>query len=537
MATDLRTLSSQARDVWGKLPRRRKAVIVGAIVATVVVVAWLQRGPATRHAVLYAGLEQQDAGEIVRELQARGVPYRLEAGGTAISVPADRVLELRLALAEGGIPQGGGVGFEVFDKQSFGTTSFVEQMNFRRALQGELTRTIASLDAVDGARVHLALGDRSVFRDDDQPPAASVVLRLRRGRALTPAQVRGVVHLVAASVDGMAAERVTVVDERGNVLSSPDGAAGAGEGAEDQASLERSLARRIEEILERIVGAGHVAVSVTATLDHSQVATTEELYADTPVPRSQSRTEERQAGAGPGAGAGGVAGTRGNLPGAPAPSVATDPGLVRIEETHNYEVSRTVRNTTGPKVQLARLSVAILLDVPRGPDGTPGTRSAEELAQIEELARQAAGLDPARGDKISVHATAFTVDPEEAVATTAPARASGLPLGVPMWAAGAAGGGLLVVGAAIAALVLRRRRRRQQGAAVVPALPITVSQLERSLDGGAPSPLALPDRTARERAIEAARADAAQAARVLSRWLTDGAPAAAPTPSPPGVPS
>ena len=246
--------AAQATALWKRLGTRERIVIIVAVAAMLGVIGWaMNRGDAAPHAVLYSGLSQEDAGRVVQELQTRKVPYEVENGGTAISVPEDKVHELRLTLAaDGGGPTGASVGFELFDKQAFGTTSFVERMNFRRALEGELARTIMSLSTVERARVHIAMGKRSLYSREDEPPSASVVLALRAGQQLSRAQRRGVVNMVASSVDGLDASRVTLVDGKGNALASPgsDGVA-----PEDTMDLERTLASRVERMLEAVVGA------------------------------------------------------------------------------------------------------------------------------------------------------------------------------------------------------------------------------------------------------------------------------------------
>ncbi len=207
-------------------------VIIGALVALIGVLGFVMtRDTGPKHGMLFSGLNPEDAGRVVQELQARKVPYEVENGGTAITVPEDQVHELRLMLSADGVsPSGGGVGFELFDKQAFGTTSFVERMNFRRALGGGLSRTIISLSTVDRARVHIAMGKRSLYSRESEPPSASVVLSLRAGQQLSRAQRRGIVNMVAASVDGLSTENVTLVDGNGNALTTPDGD-GAANGA------------------------------------------------------------------------------------------------------------------------------------------------------------------------------------------------------------------------------------------------------------------------------------------------------------------
>jgi len=201
-------VANQTRALWAQLSPRRKLAAIAAVVLPLALIGFIvlsRSGPS--YAVLYSNLSPEDAGEVTAELSRQGAPYRLRAGGTVVEVPSDRVHELRIGTAAAGLPRGGGVGFEVFDGQSFGTSSFVEQVNYRRALAGELSRSITALAAVSGARVHIAMGKRSVFRDADEPPTASVALRLHGGRKLTDDQVRGIVNLVASSVDGLAAQR------------------------------------------------------------------------------------------------------------------------------------------------------------------------------------------------------------------------------------------------------------------------------------------------------------------------------------------
>ena len=466
------------------------------------------RGPTEDYAVLFAGLQTEDAAHVVAELKAQNALYRLDAGGTTIEVPAAKVHELRLAMASAGLPRGGGVGFELFDKQSFGTTSFVEQLNYRRALQGELARTVMSLDGVERARVHVAMPERSLYKDEDEPPSASVVVSLRPGHRLAAAQVRGVVQLMASSVPGLKPDRITLVDEAGSPLWS-----GEEMGSEAGAEIERTLARRVRDMIERVVGAGHASVVVTAELDESRQERTEELYdKDKAALRSESRSEERNDGT---AGAGGVAGARGNLPGAAAPSAAgaADPGRLRLSETHNYELNHVVSRVVQPRSRLKRLHVAVLLDEALDKKGKHMPRAADELAHITALARTAAGLEEERGDKLEVATAPFVDLGNDGTAGVAP------PL-LPRWLPYLAGGGALL--AVLAAAALLARQRRPLRAELLPALPAPVGQLEATLAKQAAPPPELAN-SARTRVLEAARRDAPRAARVISAWLSESA--------------
>jgi flagellar M-ring protein FliF len=513
MASGLQRALEQARSIWGKLSPGRRAGVALAGIATVLAIGALSLyTPSESYAVLFTGLSPEDAGEVVEQLKTDKTPFQLQNGGGTVLVPEARVYELRLAMAQAGLPKGGGVGFEVFDQQSIATTSFVEKTNYQRALQGELARTIGSLDAVEVARVHLALGARSFFREEDQRPTASVTVRLRPGRTLSRGQVRGVVHLVASSVDGLDPERVTVVDERGLILSSDQE---AGVLLEEQQDLERLLSERVMQMLSRVVGEGHVAVEVTAELDRSQTDRTENIYdKDKAAIRSEALTAD---GAAAGQVIGGLAGARGNLPGAPAPAPAAAPGANPAgtrQETRNYEVSHVITHTVSAPNKLKRLHVAVLVDALKPPKGSDAWKP-EQLAEIEALARAAAGVEVDRGDQLAVRSVPFADPaPIEDPAVGPPS----LTEVVPVWAmiAGGAGFFLLLV------LLLRRRSKKQEEErAPIQLLPAKLSEIEAKLPESEPNLLPSAAPSARDRALEAARADSARAARVLSSWLAE----------------
>src|SRR6185436_15642157 len=239
-------------------PARRVAVIaVGLLSMTAVLgLAWWVQQPLFRP--LFTNLGQQDAAAIVEALRAEKVPFTLEDGGRAVLVPASRLYELRLALASRGLPEGGGVGFELFDRQTLGQTDFLQRLNYQRAMQGELGRTISQLGGVESARVHIAIPERSLFVSEERRPSASVVVKLAPGRSLASAQIDGIVHLVASSVEGLDADAVTVVDESGRRLTperrDDDPTRASGDALEHQLSVERQLAERVEGMLGAIVG-------------------------------------------------------------------------------------------------------------------------------------------------------------------------------------------------------------------------------------------------------------------------------------------
>src|SRR5213593_2243419 len=316
-------MGARLERLWSQLaafflaqpPARRVAIgVVGLVsMAAVLGLAWWAQRPLYRP--LFTNLAERDASAIVEALKAEKVTFQLEDGGRAVLVPAERQYELRLALASRGLPEGGGVGFEIFDKQTLGQTDFLQRLNYQRALQGELGRTIAQLGGVESARVHLALPERSLFVAEDRRPSASVVVKLASGRSLARAQIDGIVHLVAASVEGMAPEAVTVVDEGGRILT-PDrreGEAGGASGGalEIQRTMERQLEERIESMLGATVGRDKAIARVAATLDFARVERTEETYdPDKTALRTARTTREKTTEAKP---PGGPPGVQANL--------------------------------------------------------------------------------------------------------------------------------------------------------------------------------------------------------------------------------
>lgn len=520
---------AQLKQLWEKQSKGRRSLailVVLGVLGAVGFTTFMNRS--ARWVALADGASPDDTQELYAALQTRGITARLAAG--KVEVPEADVDAARAVAAAAGLPRGG-KGFELFDGSNLGQSSFAEQVNYRRALQGELARSITAMAQVEGARVHIALGRRSVFKDQAEKPTASVALHLHPGQTLSAEQVRGVRQLVAASIEGLTPDAVVVVDNHGNLLD------GASPGASDQkAAIERTVVARVRTMLERVVGAGKVSVVATASVDERKVSETQELYDNAnPAVRSESRTidgADPTGGAGSGGGVGGVAGTRGNLPGAPAAAPTPGPtGTGRLQETKNYEISRTVRQTTKPDVQLQKLQLAIIVDYKVGADGKPAPRTDKELAELTALARQAAGLDDTRGDKIEVASIPFAPDAEPADAAAPAAAAAGeLPL-VPI--AIGAGGALLVVMLFVVIALKRRAKKRAAARPLSLALPAPLAELERVLEArpsagdaasiaASPAPAGLPaGRPVRERVLEYVRSDVDRAAEVLTAWLAE----------------
>jgi flagellar M-ring protein FliF len=368
--------------------------------------------------VLYADLSLQDAGAIIRDLDAKSIGYETRADGQTILVPRTELARIRMELAGKGMPAGGGVGYEIFDKgDAFSSTSFVQGINHLRALEGELSRTIRAIGRVQGARVHLVMPERRLFERDREPPRASIVLKLRG--ELEAGQVRAIRHLVASAVEGLKPEQISIVDEQGRLLA--DGAqsdtAGPAAAEEKQASVERRLRTQVEQIVAGVVGAGRARVQVAAELDLNRVESRSETFdPESRVVRStQSRAENQVSGNSEGA-----VSVGNELPGAGAQS-GSNPNRDasnKNEEIVNYEISRTTRTEVLEGGRLKRLSVAVLLDgaYTRGPNGeiTYQPRPQEELDRIAALVRTAIGFDRNRGDQIEVVNLRFAEAPSVA---------------------------------------------------------------------------------------------------------------------------
>jgi len=383
--------------------------------------------------VLYSNLSDRDGGTIISSLQTMNVPYKMAEGGGAILVPANQVYDVRLRLASQGLPRGGTVGFELMETQKLGTSQFLEQVNYQRALEGELARSIQSLSAVQGARVHLAIPRPSVFVREQQKPSASILLNLYPGRVLDASQVNGIVHMVSSSVPELAVKNVTVVDQAGNLLSqTTEGIAQTGldPGQLDYLrQVEQGYVKRIENILAPLAGPDNVRAQVTADLDFSQTEQTAETFKPNPAPadaaiRSQQSAETIGGG---GQAASGVPGALSNQPpgAATAPLVApgrtpaagaapaTTPANSHKESTVNYEVDKSISHVRQAVGAIKRLSVGVVLNYRKTTDKAGKVSytplSQTEMTQISNLVKEAMGFSQTRGDTLNVVNAAFSL--------------------------------------------------------------------------------------------------------------------------------
>ncbi len=357
-------------------------------------------------ALLYGDLEIGDSSQIATKLAATNIPYEVRGDGTQIYAPADQVQKLRMTLAAEGLPAGGSIGYEIFDRtQSLGTSNFVQNVNHLRALEGELARTIKTLGPVKSARVHLVLPQRDLFSRTRQQASASIILRMKGSVRLDKPQTQSIQHLVASAVPGLEADQISIVDDRGTLLARGAGATGAGGTAnaeEMRVAYEQRLQRAVEELLERSVGAGKVRAEVTAEFDYDRVTTNTETFdPDSQVARSTQTTEEtgrtREAVSGDAA-----VGVTTNLPeGQPDPNAQAGSQTSRTDTTTNFEISRTVKNQVREGGQVKRLSVAVLVDGTYD-NGNYAPRPPEQLEQLTRLVRSAVGYNQDRGDAIEV---------------------------------------------------------------------------------------------------------------------------------------
>lgn len=401
--------------------------IAAAVAAGVGVVLWSKE---PTYGLLYGNLGQQDAAQVAQALESNGVPYKIDSTG-AIVVPSERVHDARLKLAAQGLPEGDG-GFAVMSKDpGFGVSQFMEGARYQHALETELARTISNLQAVEGARVHLALPRQSAFVRDRRPPSASVFLQLKPGRRLESEQVTAIINLVASSIPELEADQVTVVDQQGRLLSAPDShdeLAAREKQLEIARGMEERYTQRVEELLAPLVGPGRVRAQVVADVELSTTEEAREQYRpESQIVRSEQTAEESSRN---GAGPQGVPGALTNQP--PSPGVALPPGVpatgqaalatgettaaatpdnVSRQATRNYEIDRTIAYTRQPAGRLKRLTVAVLIDNLRttAEDGTVAETALtpEQVENITRLVKDAVGFDQTRGDSVNVVNASF----------------------------------------------------------------------------------------------------------------------------------
>ncbi|HUW26445.1 MAG TPA: flagellar basal-body MS-ring/collar protein FliF [Gallionella sp.] len=412
--------------------QQKMGVAVGIAALFALIAGVWMWGQTPDYRVLYSNLSDRDGGSIIESLQQMNIPYKFAEGGGALLVPSGQVHEARLKLASQGLPKGGSVGFELMENQKFGITQFAEQVNYQRAMEGELARSVQTIGAVAAARVHLAIPKPSVFVKEQQKPSASVVLSLQGGRLLDSAQVSAIVHLISSSVPELSAKNVTVVDQNGTLLSANHDGANSDRLDASQLKyvqqIEQGYIRRIEALLTPLFGANNIRAQVSADINFSRIEQTSESYKPNQNPkesvvRSQQTSE---AMSGSDLNAGGIPGALTNQPPVPATApivanagttetnIADNANLTNLQKdsTVNYEVDRTIRHTVLPVGSIKRLSVAVVVNDSRTVTDEKGNSSPKpmtdaEKEQINNLVRDVMGFDQNRGDSLNVQIAAF----------------------------------------------------------------------------------------------------------------------------------
>jgi len=382
--------------------------------------------------VLFSNLSQEDAGEMTNKLKEKKIPFQLTSSGTTLLVPRDRVYDLRLSLAAEGLPKGGGVGFEVFDRTNLGTTDFVQKLNYQRALQGELSRTIKQIREVEQARVHIVTPKESLFVEEQRKPTASVFVKTRSGMSLGVSQVEGIVHLVASAVEGLEPGYITVLDTSGKILSKRNDTTLVGQltttQLEYQRNIEEGLKKKAQGMLEEVLGPNKAIARVSTEIDFQQIDITEERYDPNTVLRSEQKNTERSSAT---SGASLLSSeakkepvadtktprTRPNVPPEPSAKVPVGPSAPlnansseRQHEIRNYEVSRINKHIKNPVGKVVKVSAAVIVDgaykevadAKGKKEKQYVPRSQEEMKNLENIVKKAIGYDEERGDQVEV---------------------------------------------------------------------------------------------------------------------------------------
>jgi flagellar M-ring protein FliF len=485
-------------------------ILLGALIGLALVAGVLVSvfGGSATYQYAFTNLSPEDSSEAAAVLKTAGIPSRSEANGAALAVPASQVHDARLLLAAQGLPRGGGVGFELFDHSDFGASEFTQRVNLRRATEGELARTISRLQAVRSARVHVTMPEKGLYRDDDRHAAAAVVLNLQPGRTMHERELAGVRHLVASSVPGLDADSVTVMDQKGSVLSGDHSQ--AGKLVAQEREIESALEQRIVDVLEPSVGHSAVVARVTANLDTTETETTQDSYdPETATVRSERKTTESVSS--DGSNGTGVTGAAANQPlAATAGSAgATRAQTSREDETRNYEIAKKVTRTVAHGPRIVRLSAAVVVD---GVAGKP--RPPEEVRRLAELAKRAMGFEIQRGDIIEISSAPFAKIEEADIKAPIWERAEYWRLGKLLgW------GALAVVGLLFFVRLLRRTSSAM--AMLKPGMRVGDVDVGMMTGSGESWRMVSGDNSAalRERARELGKTDPGKAAHLLKAWV------------------
>ena len=521
------TLLTRIRDQWQRLPTNRQLallVIIAGIVGTLLI--WGVLSSQVSYQVAFSNLQPSDASAVVTKLHELQIPYQMEDGAngtTTIQVPSSLVNEARVQVAGAGVLKGSSVGFEIFDQPSFGLSDFIQQVDYQRALEGELARSISQIDGIDSARVHLAIPQPSVFVSQQQSPSAAVVIGLKPGYQMDSAHAQAIVDLVVGAVQGMKPDQVVLLDTSGNLLHQTQSASGINVSTLDnhlavQQSMEHEQAAQLQSMLDRVLGPGHSTVQVNLQLDWTSGEATSDNYSPNGQPPQVTSDQELRDYVPPGTTAGGIAGVTSNIPSyqgmtattpiSPTATISSTNGLQRVQSNLTYQLSHVVKKTQIPPGTITRVSVAIAVD--------SSVANAAMIANLTKMAQGAVGYDSARGDVVSVVPVTF-----KSATPIAPAPLAAVYPYLPIAQIAA-----MVIGPVLAILVLallvRGRGRRDEGPTVltmpVGALPPASSPLRPN------SPMvAMESRKAfmREHLRAIAEDDPAHIAAMLQTWVKE----------------
>ncbi len=555
---------NQLAKIWNSLSLMQRISLVVVPLLLAAGGFWLVRWKhESDFRTLYTALAPEDAAAVTQKVREAGIEYRLDETGSTVSVPSTAIAEARLALAGAGLPHTGRIGFELFDRSNLGASDFTEQVNYRRALEGELERTVATLAQIDQARIHITFAKESVFLDSRQPAKATVVLKLKRSGSLSQPSVMAIANLVAGSVDGLTPEAVAVIDSSGRLLNRPrpaDNAAdpnsawGADANLEYRRQVESELMTKINTALEPLVGAGHFHAGVNVDCDFTSSEQSDELYdsSKSAILTSQMTEETNSTAA-----AGGTPGTASNLPRPPAQEAGSSRGLTRKTENVSYQPGRTMRKTLSPKGGIRRVSTAVLLDQTVRWEGTGAKArrvlvppSAEVLKGIHDVVAGITGFSDQRGDQITIESLPFesTLTSEPPAGPTPATKPTAFDFKQPT----VIGGGvvILLLVLAVAFLVVRRPKKSAVSAEDEAAMPLpgagehpalatkesVENRLEQQiaenkaeqdqLEAEALSHIKMPANTRKTEVLvrhirDAVTKDPITAANVLRTWVTD----------------
>ncbi len=550
-------MKAQLLQLAGSLSIRQRILLIAAAIAVVAgLVAFTRWRRERDFKPLYTQLAPEDASAVVAKLRESGADYRLGENGTAILVPSARVAELRLQVAGAGLPRSGRAGFELFDRTNFGVTDFAEQINYRRALEGELERSVNSLSEVQEARVHLTFPKESVFVEQRQPAKASVMLKLRPGTRLEQPNILAISHLIASAVEGLSPDAVSIVDMQGNLLSRPRRAPTGGEPPSEamlefRQQIERDIAAKIGATLEPLLGPERFRAGVSVECDFTSGEQSEEVFDPTKSVMSTSQKTEDATGI---ALASGIPGTASALPRPTSRPGTSGTGVSRRTENVAYQTSRFVKHTRLPQGTVKRISMAVLVDHSVRWEGKKrflDPPTPERLKTIRDLVAAATGFSTERGDQLIVESLPFESTLHLEPPFQEPPKNPGNPFVLPfpprtLAIAGAAAGTLLLLLIAAIFIIRHRRNRNRNAATAQRALPPGESTdaadvqhqletrlaeqdaLKRKLEAEALSMLTLPPVATKKAEVlakhiaEVTRKDPVSTAQVLRTWLYDG---------------